>query len=83
MEQLFFSQTIVLEDVLLQFLYDFFEGTHLQLVANDVDDVAARHDAELRIECLQHLHVGILHAIQQQGVDVLDEDVLFYHSSGF
>ena len=79
-QQLFLRQAVVFKDVLLQFHHDFLEGTHLQLVANDVDDVTSGHDSELGIECLQHLHIGVVHAIEQHWVDVLDKDVLFYHS---
>ena len=82
-EEFFFSQTVVLEDVFLQFLHDFLEGTHLQLVAHDVYDVASCHDAELRIKRLEHLHIDVVHAIKQQGIDVLDKDMFFYHSPVF
>ena len=82
-QEFFLRQAVVLEDVFLQLLHVLLEGAEFQLVAHDVEYVASAHDAELGIERLEHLHVGVVHAIEQKRVDVVDEDMLFNHSPIF
>ena len=62
-----------LEDVLL-------EGAHLLLVAQHLDDVAPRHDAQLGVQCFDKLHVGVVHAVKGDRVNIFEYNQFFYHS---
>ena len=75
------QQAVVGEAMLLQLFHVLLKGAHLQLVAHDVKHVSASHYAQFRIERLQQLQVGIVHTVEDYGVDVFDDNVFLYHSS--
>ena len=66
--------------MLLQLEYILLEGAHLFLVAQHLDDVAPRHDAQFGVQCLDELHIGVVHAIEDDGVYVFEYNQFFYHS---
>ena len=44
-----------------------------------MDDVSACCDAQLGIECLNQLQIAVVHPVEYYGIDVLDDDMFFYH----
>ena len=77
----FFVQTIELGAVSVERGERLFELAHLFFAADDLDDCVARHDSQLREERTQQFDVGVVHAVEEDGIGELDDKVLFYHSS--
>ena len=61
-------QSVELQNVLSHLLRTLFEGCHLFLVAHDSHHIVACHDAQLGVECAQHLQMRIAHPIEHHWV---------------
>ncbi|CDB11639.1 unknown [Bacteroides sp. CAG:633] len=75
----FFFQRIIFGAVFFQFGNVFLEGAHFFFVAQHFDDVAARYDAQFGIKGFYQLHVGIVHAVKDDRVDIFKDNQFFYH----
>ena len=79
----FFLQLVIFSAIFLQFDDILLEGAHFFLIAQHLDDVAPCHDAQFGVECLDELHVGVIYAVENDGVYVFEYNQFFYHSVRF
>ena len=55
----------------------------LLLIAHDLDDIAARHDAQLGVQGLEDLYVAVVGPVEYHRVYLFEYDMLFCHPSKF
>ncbi len=80
MQELFFRKTVVFVAMSLQFVQTFLKSTKFFLVPHGFDDIASSYDSHFWVKCLEHLHVGVVDAIKDDGVSFLKDEVFFCHS---
>ena len=83
MQDVLFAETVVFDTMFLQPFKAFLKGTKIILVAHCLDDVATGYDAHLWVKCLEHLHVGVVHTVEDDGVSFLKDVVFFCHVYAF
>ena len=69
-EDILFFQGVELQHMLSHAFHALLKGGQLSFVAQYTYDVVAGHDAQLRIERLQHLQMGVAYPVENDGVDV-------------
>ena len=79
MQDILLSQAVVLQAVFLEFLYILLQSAHFQFIAHHMEHVATCHNAQLGIEGLHHLDIGIIDPIEHYRVHIFQYDMLFYH----